>query len=55
MLDQILTVFLGRAPTDEDRAIYVDQTARLTAVLHNPLLPATDGLQAEDPFPDHTP
>lgn len=50
MTDEILSIFLGAQPTDKDRAIYLDQLARLRAIQTNPLLPATDGLQRCDPL-----
>ena len=50
MMDEILTAFLGGAPSADDRAIYVDQLARLRAIADNPLLRPKDGLQKSDPF-----
>lgn len=50
MFDVQLTAFLGRAPTDVDRAIYADQVNRLSAIYNTPLLPVTEGLQALSPF-----
>ncbi|WP_162617519.1 hypothetical protein [Yoonia maritima] len=50
MSDAQLTTFLGRAPTDADRAIYADQAKRLAAIYDTPLLPLTEGLQALSPF-----
>ncbi len=54
MSDAVLTALLGRAPTPQDRAIHADQTARLAAIRFNPLLPDTDGLQRQQPFPTDT-
>ncbi|WP_157033281.1 hypothetical protein [Loktanella sp. S4079] len=50
MVDEQLVEFLGRPPTDADRAIYADQSERLVHVFANALLPMTDGLQVLSPF-----
>lgn len=55
MSNPILTAFLGRLPTPEDRAIYADQTERLVAIRTNPLLPTTTGLQDLPPFAPEVP
>ncbi|XDA98725.1 hypothetical protein AB1M95_02120 [Sulfitobacter sp. LCG007] len=55
MPEATLTAFLGRTPTDEERAIHADQTARLGAVRSSPLLAPTDGLRRQHPFPAEMP
>jgi len=50
MMDEILTAFIGRAPTPADRAIYKDQEQRLAQLNSTLLLPMSDRLQVVSPF-----